>query len=89
MTNDEIKKLFKNRFEVEYIPNKNGKKIPNENNQFGSQFSLEEIRQAETSSLVKLLKMPEIIFRHEHLNKRICEMENRVEKLEKIIRNKE
>ncbi|MCD4842050.1 MAG: hypothetical protein K8R08_08655 [Methanosarcinales archaeon] len=85
MTNDEIKKLFKNRLEGEYIPNKNGEKIPNEN----TQFSLEEIRQAETSSLRKLLKMPEFLFRHEHFNKRICEMENRVEKLEKIIRNKE
>ena len=89
ITNDEIKKLFKNRFGEEYILNKDGEKIPNENNQLKLEFNLDEISQAETSSLRNLLNnIPKFLSEYE-LNKRIDEMENHIEKLEKNIRNKE
>ena len=86
MTNDEIKKIFKNILEKEYILNKDGEKIPNESNLSSARFNLEEIYRAETSSLIKLLDTPISFFEYENLNKRIDEIENR---LEKINRNKD
>jgi len=87
ITNDEIKKIFKNILGEEYILNKCGEKIPNENNKSCTRFNLEEISQAETSSLRNLLKTPKFLLKSEISNKRIEEMENRIEKLEKIIHN--
>jgi len=89
ITNDEIEKLFKNILGEKYILNKSGEKIPNENNKSRNKFNLEEIYKAETSSLRNLLNAPKFLLESECLNKRIDEMENRIEKLEKIIRNNE
>ena len=94
ITNDEIKIIFKNIIGEEYIHNNNGEKIPKENNgshlsfNLEDSFNLEEISEAEISSLRDLLKTPKFLLDCENSKNRMDEMENRIKELEKIINNK-
>jgi hypothetical protein len=62
---------------------KNGEKIPNESHEADYNIDLKELYDAETTPLKKLLRKAKTFLEPEDLNKRIDDLTNRVDELEK------
>jgi hypothetical protein len=62
---------------------KNGEKIPNESHEADDKIDLKELYDAETTPLKNLLKKAKTFWEPEDLNKRIDDLTNRVDELEK------
>jgi len=65
------------------LPGIDGEKIPDEGYKPDKEIDLKDIYDAETTSLKNLLKRPKTFLELENLNKRIDDLTNRVEELEK------
>lgn len=83
MTKEELEKNFEKILGEKYLPHKNEGKIPDEGLEPEAKIDLKEISNAEISSLIKLLEKAKKFLETEDLKKRIDDLSNRVEKLEK------
>ena len=85
MTKEELKKFFGKKLGGKYLvklPDRDGETIPDENKP-DDEIDLKEIYDAETTALKNLLKEAKTFLEPEDLNKRIVDLTNRVEELEK------
>jgi hypothetical protein len=86
MTKEELEKLFEKILKeksLAKLPGRDGEKVPKESHKPDAEIDLKEIYDAETTSLKSLLKKAKTFLEPEDLNKRIDELTNRVDKLEK------
>ena len=83
---EELNRLFKKKLGQEYIiklPNKSdGKKIPNEHYESEHEINLNEIYDAETTTLENLLGTPDFYSEPEILNGKVADLNDRIEKIE-------
>lgn len=86
MKKEELEKLFEKILEektLAKLPGIDGEKIPDEDYKSDEDIDLEDIYNAETTSLRNLLKRPKTFLELENLNERIDDLDDRVEELEK------
>lgn len=86
MTKKELEKLFEKILgekNLAKLPDKDGEKVPNERHKSDDKIDLKEMYDAETTALKNLLKKAKTFLELEDLNKRIVDLTNRIEELEK------
>lgn len=89
MKKEELEKLFEKILEektLAKLPGIDGEKIPDEGYKSDEEIDLEDIYNAETTSLKNLLKRSKTFLELEYLTERIDDLDNRVGKLEKKVR---